>query len=91
MNRRHFFKHFGGLVAAVAVAQKVVPELLSKLVESRPDTFLFAERFADDIYQVGYRSGSYKSIWLRIVEGGEFTDDMGTTTRCVSSWSAEKS
>lgn len=91
MNRRNFFKHFGGLIAAVAVAQKVVPELLSKLVESKPDTFLFAERFADDIYQHVYRSTTYRSPWLSLLKGGKFPEGMGDTTRSIGSWSVEKS
>lgn len=42
MNRRSFFRHFGGLVAAVAVAQGVVKKLVTDTVtEVATKEFLF--------------------------------------------------
>ena len=59
MNRKSFFKHFGGMVAAVAIAQNVVAKLAVSVVEGAKATtrLILNPEYTNAKYEVAFVMG----------------------------------
>lgn len=88
MNRRNFFRSFGGLIAAVAVSQKVVLDLVNKV--SFKNLPLLEELTAEEkyrllpYYMVKQEMGRFHSKnWVALFDKVQWEPNMGNTLRSV--------
>jgi hypothetical protein len=96
MNRRAFFRRFGGVIAAVAVAQGVVKKLADTVTSITTKEFVFnpADYAGDwkikaivesecERFEVMQHTAFRGSPWIRLVRKSEFPANMGDTKRSV--------
>lgn len=85
MNRRAFFRRFGGLIAATAVAQGVVRSVMKSVPNFQYASEITeiaareAARFEAEMLKVHLKF----SPWTRLVRKSEFPANMGETIRGV--------
>lgn len=95
MNRRAFFRHFGGLIAAAAVAQGVVKKLTDTVTTFTTKEMVFDPcNYAGDwkiiVTQETWRFGDAvrvyhkSSPWVRLVQKSEFPAGIGETVKGVT-------